>query len=71
MLYWTKEKPTEPGWYWRRNASTKSHAKMVHIQYDFTGKVLCVEKLIGLLPLKEDDTREWAGPIGKPREKPE
>ncbi len=51
-MRWTKEPPTEPGWYWLRQASTKGLVQIVRA---------CVEEL----PYNWEDA-EWAGPIQEP-----
>lgn len=53
-LHWTKETPTEPGWYWLRQASTKELVQIVRA---------CGEEL----PEYWKDA-EWAGPIQEPVE---
>lgn len=53
-LRWMKEPPTEPGWYWLRQASTKGLVQIVRA---------CGEEL----PYNWEDA-EWAGPIQEPVE---
>lgn len=51
-LRWTQEPPTEPGYYWLRQASTKGLVQIVRA---------CGEEL----PYSWEDA-EWAGPIQEP-----
>lgn len=53
-LRWTKEPPTEPGWYWLRQANTKDLVQIVRA---------CGEEL----PYNWENA-EWAGPIQEPVE---
>lgn len=54
-LRWTKEPPTEPGWYWFRNMHTKGEIYLPQIVHTVQIK--------GRKPHPAD---EWAGPIQKP-----
>jgi len=61
-MKWTRKRPTEPGWYWRRGAH--SHAKRPSIVFirDYCG-TLCITNWE---PTWEN--WEWAGPISEPEE---
>ena len=58
MTYWTKKKPTKPGWYWKRD---RNGDEIVQVR-DYVGE-LCI--LNWALP----NNVEWAGPIPEPEEK--
>ena len=52
-LVWTKEAPTEPGWYWCRD-----YGKYIHI----------VHVGVDLSEYQEIRNVEWSGPIPEPHE---
>lgn len=56
---WTKEKPTQDGWYWGRS---KGYLEICKIE----GEVFHVNGFT--LPLAEADGIFWAGPIKNPVE---
>lgn len=59
-FFWTKDKPTKPGWYWQSKWNRTSEG-IVPVRYYVD--VLC----IGNYPLPDND--EWCGPIPKPTHK--
>ena len=64
MMTWTKQIPTEAGWYWKRNPSDEyDEPECVHVR-DYAG-----ELAIGNAYLRGWDglkRYEWAGPIPMP-----
>lgn len=56
MLHWTREKPTEPGWYWIRDGWERAEALEGEIRYLQPDAAL-------------DDQWEYAGPIPVPVER--
>ena len=73
MLKWTKEKPTESGWYWWR-FEKKNVPHMVYVVWENTMRPVENDRLLILYPNSnkefEVETRggEWAGPIPEPEE---
>ncbi len=62
MFTWTKEKPTEAGWYWIKADFWSKEKDIVYIESSAEG--LC---LYGTdWPVDVYDA-EWAGPIPEPR----
>jgi len=64
-LIWTKEQPTEPGWYWKRR--TGKHKKV----WKERDEIIYIRNYVGSLcisnwPIPDKDI-EWAGPILKPK----
>lgn len=63
-LPWTKEKPTEPGWYWH----DKNMPSIVRVVKPSSGRMFyCVLGYHGQCDVLDDDG-EWAGPIPEPKE---
>lgn len=72
-LKWTREKPTEPGWYWWRfEKNIVPH--MVYVVHESTMRPVQTDRMLILYPnsKKELDVEtrggEWAGPIPEPEE---
>lgn len=72
-LKWTKEKPTEPGWYWWRfEKNIVPH--MVYVVHESTMRPVQTDRMLILYPnsKKELDVEtrggEWAGPIPEPED---
>ena len=64
QLHWTKEKPTVPGWYWRRyNSSGVLIIEIVKIVS--SGSKLVVRDFGGVIDFL---LGEWAGPLVPPEE---
>ncbi len=63
-LKWTKEKPTEPGWYWnRRNYPDKKYVSFFKIWK------IDDDRIYADSPQYDCDAEnEWAGPIPEPME---
>jgi hypothetical protein len=61
VMKWTKELPTQPGWYWDRLPSI-GVISISQITRDHYGKLFLVDN--GPLDLYQG--REWAGPIPEP-----
>jgi hypothetical protein len=62
-LKWTKELPSQVGWYWRRDKLFDDGLRCVEIR-DYAGRLA-----IGNCVIKDDDFwnhYEWAGPIPVP-----
>lgn len=60
-MKWTKEKPTVPGWYWKREITWDHlNSSIVYIRL-YAGK-LCIENW------QIPDDAEWAGPLSEPKE---
>lgn len=56
MVEWTNKTPTEPGWYWTKDAIGRQMVvKIRHYR-----STLCVDNW----PISDDDI--WAGPIPEP-----
>jgi hypothetical protein len=73
ILQWTKTKPTLPGWFWYREPDIGPIVVMI----DWTGFIedpKCRQLDIEIpeentdLPMFEDATGEWAGPLSLPVE---
>ncbi|MDD5722650.1 MAG: hypothetical protein PHY29_02795 [Syntrophales bacterium] len=64
MLTWTKEKPKEPGWYWRRTSSLQQYIREVLL----FGDALWVRNENGAWKMEDMVEGEWAGPIEEPGE---
>jgi len=65
MLKWTKEKPTEIGWYWRMDCRPESiSVSGIEIEIVFVG-LCCGKLMISNWGLPEG--YEWAGPIPEPQ----
>lgn len=63
QMKWTKNKPTEPGWYW---VEDRYGTDIVYIkQVDDEFYIWCEENS-DIYPLSED--AEWAGPIPEPED---
>lgn len=60
-LRWTRETPTEPGWYWMRRGSGYPDPQVVLLDFDCFWVVGVDESF----PLRDG---EWAGPIPEPEE---
>ena len=64
-MKWTKQTPTEPGWYWQKRTNPiyteiwGDEKQIVHIRY-YAGN-LCIMNW----PIPNKD-HEWAGPIPEP-----
>ena len=69
MMTWTKQIPTEAGWYWKRNQSDKyDEPECVHVR-DYAGELAIGNSYLrGWEGLKR---YEWAGPIPMPNVKHE
>jgi len=63
-MYWTKDQPTKPGWYWQRDTrpSLKEAPTINYIRY-YDGK-LCI--MNWEIP---NENIEWAGPIPEPKKR--
>jgi len=59
MFVWTKNKPTEPGWYWYKRMG--GDVDIVYVRW--YGKKLCI------MNWEIADDAEWAGPIPEPNAK--
>ncbi len=68
-MIWTREKPTQPGWYWYR---TLHHGKPTFVDmvrvYPY-GDTFLVRSMEFAGTFIKDFTGEWAGPIEEPEEK--
>lgn len=62
-MKWTKEKPTQPGWYWWRD---KYSSDIVHVTED--SGMLVVKLGFDIEDFIIDLSGEWAGPICPPEE---
>ena len=62
-LKYTREKPTEPGWYWVKNRTSKP--KIYRVIQDPHGHMLAFIQGI-TYALGEDDDMLFAGPIPEP-----
>ena len=64
MMTWTKQIPTEAGWYWKRNPSDKyDEPECIHVR-DYAGELAIGNSYLrGWDGLKR---YEWAGPIPMP-----
>lgn len=65
-LRWTREKPTEQGWYWWRSSSCEEGMPI-------EVKALSLGRLIALLPNENKlldglTDGDWAGPLAPPEE---
>ena len=60
-LYWTKEKPTKPGWYWVKREYLKVMESSIQ-QVRIFDDALCISNW------KIPEEAEWAGPIPEPLE---
>ena len=62
-MKWTSELPTEPGWYWVRNSTTKH--KNIVLVFDglVAGNYTCLK-----VEEAHEIYGEWAGPIPEPEE---
>jgi hypothetical protein len=60
MLKWTKEKPTEIGWYWKKGPNYHYPPEIVYV-CEYVGE-LCIQK-----NWKIPDYVYWAGPIPEPK----
>ena len=68
MMTWTKEIPTEAGWYWKRNPSDKyDELECIHVRDYAGGLAIGNSYLRGWDGLKR---YEWAGPIPMPNTPP-
>ena len=65
-LRWTKEKPTEPGWYLYRSKESRSICE-IHTTYGIPGLFCSILFGEEAIPLSKVDG-EWAGPIPEPEE---
>lgn len=66
-MKWTREKPTQPGWYWWRAPRKRPRVLLVSA-YAFT-KTRYQDGLGGDVYLVENMVPgEWAGPIPEPEE---
>lgn len=60
-LIWTKKKPTEVGWYWKREfRKTWDFLSVVEVRW--YGREMCVGNWA------VSDTAEWAGPLEEPED---
>lgn len=62
-LVWTRERPTEPGWYWWR---TTSHERIVQVTQMPSGSFWFFVPDVSLSV--ESSVGQWAGPIPHPEE---
>ena len=63
-MKWTKEPPTEPGWYWCKDALD---TEIVNIDYfQSTGLCVFIKRDYEAYALPRD--AEWAGPIPMPED---
>ena len=62
-MKWTKEKPTKPGWYWKKQQYWKKDPPEISIEYvrEYCGKLCIMNWPIG-------DDCLWAGPLEEPEE---
>ena len=70
-MEWTKEKPTEPGYYWlRRVGPDPTHAGVhpVYICLNLVGDEILKTHIWGDIDRTRYADAEWAGPIRKPTE---
>ena len=67
MMRWTKELPTEPGWYWLRYSTDDRAPWIVHVRKIGMGTIemYCVGHEE---PHSIGRGCQWAGPIEKPEE---
>lgn len=65
---WTREAPTEPGWYWHRNEGGEDSVAQVYDEDYKTGPARLRVEFIGYdVPSRiEDVGGEWSGPIPAP-----
>jgi hypothetical protein len=63
---WTKGLPTEPGYYWFRNALYREPEQVVHVRI-YVGKLAVGNSAIEGWDRME--TADWAGPIPLPEER--
>ena len=68
---WTREKPTEPGFYWRRY--TKGQERVIAIVPVCIGPMGTIHIIPASAPENlpmwaTDERREWSGPIAPPGE---
>ena len=63
-MKWTRDKPTEIGWYWLRETDRFCEAGVsIRVEYvRWYGRELCIMNW----PIPEN--KEWAGPIPEPKE---
>jgi hypothetical protein len=59
-MKWTKEKPTKPGWYWKRRQYFTPEISVDYVR-DYAGK-LCI------MNWEIPDDCEWAGPLKVPED---
>lgn len=68
-LRWTREKPSQPGWYWWRNLNLKDEADrgpFVYFVRDYAGEMAIGNARIkGFARFEQGD---WAGPLTLPEE---
>jgi len=64
VLKWTKNVPTEIGWYWRRQKSRYEDSPEIDIVYirKYAG-----ELSIGNYSINSSVESEWAGPLKEPK----
>ena len=66
-MNWTTEKPTKPGWYWRR-LSSDGHAHLVEVTREGSGVVQTHPPAQLVEAGRSVDTSgEWAGPVEMPQ----
>jgi hypothetical protein len=65
-MRWTREKPTQPGWWWWRYEAGRK-ASVMHISEDHIHgmNVFTVGTLVLFL---QEVPGEWAGPVPEPEE---
>lgn len=66
-MNWTKDKPTEPGWYWVRTSSPKREPFVAEIAHE-APHGLFLRSGSGYGWVQWLPTHEWAGPIPPPSE---
>jgi hypothetical protein len=66
-LVWTKDKPTEPGWYWFRHEHIAPWIAHVELLCRFGKAPFLAVRMQSIHTLDKFDG-EWAGPIPQPKE---
>jgi len=61
-MKWTKERPTEPGWYWCKGGKKINPICILNLKIRSDGMLTCLG-----FEIKWDDCL-WAGPIPEPEE---
>lgn len=72
-MTWTDEKPTKPGWYWRRETTESAYRPVEIVLANYTGPLeLWMKDASEMRPLDAVaiEGGEWAGPLDPPEDKP-